>query len=100
MSFDDQQDDEEGRVDTIPSKSVPEYEQYKKENPYISGEGDANISELKSPVDYMKNFAEQKGIIGAEGVPTTPVQKPKSNSKVLKSGIKSSRSTIHQLNMI
>ena len=87
-AFDDQQEDEEGRVDTIPSKSVPEYEQYKKENPYISGEGDANVSELKSPVDYMKNFAEQKGIIGAEGVPTTPVQKPKSNSKVLKSGIK------------
>jgi hypothetical protein len=30
-AFDDQQEDEEGRVDTIPSKSIPEYEQYKKD---------------------------------------------------------------------
>lgn len=86
-AFDDQQDDDEGRVDTIPSKSVPEYEQYKKENPYISGEEDANISELKSPVDYMKNFSQQRGVVGAEGMLSSPVQK-KSNSKVLKSGIK------------
>ncbi len=85
-AFDDQQEDEEGRVDTIPSKSIPEYEKYKQENPYISGEGDANASELKSPINYMKNFSQQNGIIGSEG--PTPVQKPMSNSKVLKSGIK------------
>jgi len=87
-AFDDQQEDEEGKVDTIPSKSVPEYEKYKQENPYISGEGDANIPELKNPLEKFRNFSEQRGIIGAGGISTLPVQKPMSNSKVLKSGIK------------
>ena len=87
-AFDDQQEDEEGRVDTIPSKSVPEYEKYKRENPYISGEGDAPISELKNPIEKLSNFSKQRGIIDAEGIPTPPVQKPMSNSKILKSGIK------------
>lgn len=87
-AFDDQQDDEEGRVDTIPSKSVPEYEKYKQENPYISGEGDASVTELKNPLEKLSNFSKQRGIIGAEEISVPPVQKQKNNSKILKNGIK------------
>lgn len=87
-AFDDQQEDEEGRVDTIPSKSVPEYEKYKQENPYISGEGDAPVTELKNPLEKLSNFSKQRGIIGAEEISTLPIQKQKNNSKILKNGIK------------
>jgi len=87
-AFDDQQEDEEGKVDTIPSKSVPEYEKYKQENPYISGNSESPALELKNPLEKFRNFSEQRGIIGAGGISTLPVQKPMSNSKVLKSGIK------------
>ena len=87
-AFDDQQEDEEGRVDTIPSKSVPEYEKYKQENPYISGEGDAPVTELKNPLEKLSNFSKQRGIIGAEEISAPPVQKQRNNSKILKNGIK------------
>lgn len=87
-AFDDQQDDDESRVDTIPSKSVPEYEKYKQENPYISGEGDAPVTELKNPLEKLSNFSKQRGIIGAEEISAPPVQKQRNNSKILKNGIK------------
>lgn len=57
-AFDDQQDDD--KTDSIPSKDIPEYEKYKKENPYISKE---NTRDVQSPIDKLENFVEQKGIL-------------------------------------
>lgn len=87
-AFDDQQEDEEGRVDTIPSKSVPEYEKYKKENPYISGGENNQSLELQGPVGKLKAFSEQRGILGMSSIPAPTSQKQENNSKVLKNKIK------------
>lgn len=66
-AFDDQQEDD--KTDTIPSKDIPGYEKYKKENPYISGNSDAGKetdqsgSEHINPFNKLENFVEQRGII-------------------------------------
>ncbi|MBO4405840.1 MAG: TraB/VirB10 family protein [Alphaproteobacteria bacterium] len=87
-AFDDQQEYEEDKADTIPSQSVPEYEKYKQENPYISGNSESPALELKNPIEKFRNFSEQRGIIGAEKLPTSFVQKHANNSEILKNGIK------------
>lgn len=66
-AFDDQQEDD--KTDTIPSKDIPGYEKYKKENPYISGnsnagkETDQSGSEHTNPFNKLENFVEQRVII-------------------------------------
>lgn len=85
-AFDDQQP--EDKTDSIPSKDIPEYEKYKKENPYISeSQTHEETGLINEPIDKLENFIEQKGMRE-----TTRSNEERdisySNSKVLKSGIK------------
>ena len=87
-AFDDQQADND-KTDTIPSKDVPEYEKYKRENPYISGKDEETKSDLS--IEKIENFVEQKGVIETDsGNNEKNIQMPSvpGNSRVLGNGIK------------
>lgn len=86
-AFDDQQQDD--KTDTIPSKDVPEYERYKQENPYIATKNSESNSNLS--LEKIENFVEQKGVSVTENenmLQETSHSSVTSNSKVLKNGIK------------
>lgn len=107
-AFDDQQEDD--KTNTIPSKDVPEYQTYKKENPYMDKSTgivleQSQLSEVSvnnNALDKIANFAEQRGVIPSSNFGNSGrseeagtllnkrVQGSSSagNQKVLKNGIK------------
>ncbi|MCR5224752.1 MAG: TraB/VirB10 family protein [Alphaproteobacteria bacterium] len=88
-AFDDQQED---KTNTIPSKDVPEYQAYKKQNPYISAPTDAaempqsGQSEGVS-LQQLENFSEQRGVLNASKIEKDN-GKRLAGEKIQKSGIK------------
>ena len=93
-AFDDQQEDD--KTDTIPSKDVPEYEKYKKENPYISSSSESDkystqtATEYTNPINKLENFVEQRGVIRENNYDQMTNLNVIGNdhAKVLKNGIK------------
>lgn len=96
-AFDDQQEDD--KTDTIPSKDIPGYEKYKRENPYISS--NLNTEEELSqdsiahinPLNKLENFVEQRGITGRGGEYSNILtgsmdQQDSGHGRVLRNGIK------------
>jgi hypothetical protein len=109
-AFDDQQTDD--KTNTIPSKDVPEYQEYKRENPYMDktqgiATEQSQLSEASADestptglsMDKIANFTEQRGILTETGTnfieaadtiksKFTQTQRSTGNQKVLKNGIK------------
>ena len=95
-AFDDQQEDD--KTDTIPSKDVPEYEKYKKENPYISSSSESDKDSTQTTAEYtnlinkLENFVEQRGVIdrGDQVDYSMEYKNPQEgrNARVLRNGIK------------
>jgi conjugal transfer pilus assembly protein TraB len=88
-AFDDQQT--EDKSDTIPSGDIPEYRQYKRENPYVSSTLESNAEPMIGNLSFgkLENFVEQRGVLNTESdVQSDRIRQHAGNSKVLKNGIK------------
>ncbi|MDR1235387.1 MAG: TraB/VirB10 family protein [Holosporaceae bacterium] len=91
-AFDDQQT--EDKSDTIPSGDIPEYRQYKRENPHVSSTNDVSESNAEPMIGNLsfgklENFVEQRGVLNTESdVQSDRIRQHPGNSKVLKNGIR------------